>query len=186
MMSSSCCCHCSLRLMFSSMALEQRATPCLLALLSEIAIGSWNDLDQWIDCAPAAALAIGVVADAVEAGEAELSWTDAAVRWHARLMTSRGPDPSVRVWKEVASAELDRIEGRDSRDAWRRALAQVGARPYVEATIQRQLAAAIEAAGEAGPESGELREAARRTAVRLGAKPLLAALDEDAAESSDN
>ena len=145
------------------------------------AMGSWADLDDLTEGAPAAAHAVGVVADAAERGSVDPAWVAEARSWADHLERSRTPEPFLGVWRAIARADLARAEGADDPDLWRAALEWTADRPYVAAVIRWRLARALRQtlAGTDADEAecDELVAAARATAERLGALPLLAALD---------
>ncbi len=145
------------------------------AIASE-AMAGWRDIVHLTEAAAPTANAVGVVADAIEAGMAGADWLASARAWNDHLQRSETPEPQVGVWKAIAAAELARGEGVDDPNLWRAALPRAADRPYVEAIIQWRLARSLQRTNPDDPEAGTLVEAARGTAARLGAVPLLTAL----------
>lgn len=140
------------------------------------AMASWGNLTHLTEAAAATAIAVGAVADAAEEGTAPDDWLDAARMWNDRLAASETPEPQVGVWKAIGQAELARAERSEDPGLWRDALARAADRPYVEALIQWRLARSLEPSDSANTEVDSLLDAARNTATRLGAAPLVTAL----------
>jgi len=139
--------------------------------LAANALTSYADIEPWAEPAYIAALAIEVVADAVEGGISKDAWLDAASTWNDQLQRSDAPAPYVDIYKAFATADLSRARSMNDPELWRTAVAEADRRPYLSARAKVRLADALDPADSV---RGDLLKQATATATDLGAEPLLA------------
>ncbi|RBY80752.1 helix-turn-helix transcriptional regulator [Blastococcus sp. TF02A-26] len=110
----------------------------------------------------------------VARGEELAALAHAAVADHRRDVGEYGPEAAA--WLARVEAEVGRLHGRSSPEAWRAAVEAFGyGHVYEQARSRWRLAEALLAAGERETAAAELQQAAE-VAVRLGAAPLLEAV----------
>jgi len=140
------------------------------------ALAAIDGAETWLYMIDVAASAIETVADAVAAGLHEPQWIDRAVEWHARFDQYSGASERYARLRAIGTADLARARGSNDPDLWRTAIETWADAPYWRAKCQWRLAQALIERDPADPEAVILLHEAERTAIGLGARPLVNAV----------
>lgn len=145
--------------------------------ISQTAFNVHTQLDEWRDSIWLTAYSIELVADALTAGIGEPSWVDLAQRWHDRFMQENPATYLAAPLKVTSTADLARAKGENSPALWRDAIDAWDEGSYHQAKARWRLA---EALIESGPQNLDIEpnlDLAQDVAERLGAQPLLTAIE---------
>jgi hypothetical protein len=134
--------------------------------------------EAWVQATWLTTHGVEVVADAAEAGIADTSWIAAAEAWQSRFPAETIATRHTGGFGLTAAANLGRAHGENNPELWRAAIKAWDDNDncYRGAKCRWRLAEAIMKHDATDPEISALLAAAEDVALRLKARPLLAAI----------
>jgi hypothetical protein len=142
--------------------------------------------DGWTDSIWVAAYTIELIADGMVAGVGDASWLELAQHWHDRftqeIATARVASPL----QATSNADFARAKGANSAALWNDAIDAWEDGSYHQAKARWRLAGALMEATSGDPDIESNLDLAQDIAERLGAQPLLSAIDRTRQESTES